>query len=339
MNIIQQNINVVSEIYFCSYEELITKFEPDNLYIIDKKVYELYFSDKVINNKIILESSEKIKTQDALFNLLNDFTRFKVNKNTKIWCIGGGTLSDLVGFACSIYKRGISFNLVPTTLLSMADASIGGKNAINLTTLKNAIGTIYLPLNVYIDLQFLISLDYENFLSGLIEIIKISLLFSPDLWNNIKEKKNEIKNRDYITLQYIIDKSVNLKVDIVNNDLLDLNQRKFLNLGHTFGHSFEIVENIPHGIAVAKGLYFALKLSERFCNLNSDKTNDIISLLEFLGIDFSGLDPSKINFDNLRNDKKNLNEKITTVLLSDLFQPILLELTEDEIRSALQNMS
>jgi len=336
--IIKQNIEVESKITFCSYEELISKFEPDNLFIIDKKIDELYFFDKYPNNKIVLVSSEKIKTQDSLFTLLNDFAKFNVNKSTKIWCIGGGTLSDLVGFSCSIYKRGIPFNLVPTTLLSMADASIGGKNAINFGNVKNVVGTIYLPKNVFIDLQFLISLDYDIFLSGLMEIIKISILFSQDLWSHILEHKDKIKNRDFNALEYIITSAIKLKIDVVNKDLMDFNKRKYLNLGHTFGHSFELNEDIPHGIAVAKGLFLALKISEKYFNFPEKGILEIINLFEFFGVDFSGITISKIDFDNLKNDKKNLNEKITLVLLKDFFQPTLLELKENEIRSSLQNM-
>ena len=228
------------------------------LLITDKNVYNLYNNkiNKLFNsNEIyIIEPGEQSKNINNILDIIKLLIDKHYSRNSLIIGLGGGVITDLSGMIASIYKRGIDLILVPTTLLSMVDASIGMKNGINFLDTKNLIGTYKQACKTIIDFSFLKTLDKRIYNEGIFEIIKIFLAFSKDDYNNLLN--NNLKEED------MIKKAIKLKQNIVMLDPYDKSLRHGLNFGHTIGHAIEscsLKENniLYHGESIAYGmLYF-----------------------------------------------------------------------------------
>jgi 3-dehydroquinate synthase len=227
--------------------------EPNTLTILDSNIKKLY-PELNIENCIVVECNENVKTLNGANNILQSFIEKKVNIKTKLIVIGGGILQDLIGFCASIYCRGIDYILVPTTLLAQTDSCVGGKTSINFFNKKNILGTFFPPKEIIICPTFLKTLSKIDFLSGLGEIYKFHIL-----QNKIDcfDPNNEITEMIYNGLQY--------KIDILSRDEFDKGERKFLNYGHTFGHALESTSNykLPHGLAIVIGCLIATKAALR----------------------------------------------------------------------------
>ncbi|MDI6833292.1 MAG: 3-dehydroquinate synthase family protein [Bacteroidales bacterium] len=310
------------------------------LILIDAFINDNYLDEvkSIINNSnfkyieiIYYNSDENIKTIFEIIKIWDILDKNNFNRDDLVICVGGGTISDLGGFAASTFKRGLKVINIPTTLLSAVDAGIGGKNGINFNNNKNEIGTYYFPLFTFIYPEFLNTLSEIDILSGYGEIIKYGLLIN-------KESVNEIIKSDprQVSSTQIIRKSIQYKHHIINIDPLEKNRRKILNLGHTFGHAFEsyrLSQNVqtPHGICVAWGLQYSLKFSEKVLNFSPYWSQKVIDWLQKwydkpLVIDFDEL----LTF--LIHDKKNLDEKISFVLLYEIGKPKIHKFTIEEIK-------
>ncbi len=250
------------------------------------------------------EKNKSYKTYLAIINYLikNNYTRFDL-----LIALGGGVTTDLVGYIASTFKRGMKYISIPTSLLAQVDSSIGGKCAINYKNYKNIIGSFYQPYKVFIDTNTLLSLPTRHFNNGLIEALKMALLFDKDLYNVIL--KEDVKKN----IDYIVERSVYLKKLIVEQDELEENIRKVLNFGHTIGHALESYyqkEGLLHGEAVAQGLLYFIE--------KSSIKEEIKEFLKKLDI--------KINEDfninrlikYIKNDKKINNGKVSVIVLKDV---------------------
>ena len=222
------------------------------LAIVDKKVYDLhhYLFDNLPNNVLIYPfvAKESNKSIDEYTKIIDFLLINKFNRTDEIIAIGGGITTDLALYVASTYKRGIKITLIPTTLLAMVDASIGGKCGINHNDFKNQIGTFYLPNQLIIDESFLDTLPNDEFNNGFSEIIKYAIIKDEEMFLSIEENKYQINQ--------LIDRCIEIKVNIVNEDLYDNNIRKILNFGHTYGHMVESHSKyqISHGHSVAIGM-------------------------------------------------------------------------------------
>lgn len=217
--------------------------------VVDQKLKDLYGAALALSlqaDLINVPSGEKAKSKQVLDYLLEKLFQHKVGKDTVLVGLGGGALCDLVGFASSIYMRGISHVLIPTTLLAMVDAAIGGKTGIDMPFGKNLIGTIYPAKAIIADVETLSTLPDTEWINGLAEIIKMGLIYDADICENIKA--------DTIDPALIL-KAMQAKIAVVQQDPLDNSLRRMLNFGHTIGHGLEAVADyqIPHGQAVAIG--------------------------------------------------------------------------------------
>jgi 3-dehydroquinate synthase len=242
--------------------------------------------------------------------------------------LGGGTITDLGGFVASCYQRGIRFVNVPTTLLAMVDAAIGGKNGVNLGGCKNQIGTFNEPLEVMINPICLSSLPERELLSGIAEMVKYGFIADDALL-----KVNETNYEQYIL------RAGNIKRDIVEDDPTDLDQRKVLNFGHTIGHaieSFSMTTESPltHGESVALGIWCALWLSIQQCGLHEEvlidyepKMKSLLAEAE-LEINISEVDAILSYLDH---DKKNKDGHASFVLLKAVEKPIIDQQVPDDL--------
>ena len=252
-----------------------------------------------------------------------------LNCNSQVVAIGGGALTDFAGFIAATFKRGIRLTFVPTSLLAQVDASIGGKTAINFGNVKNLVGSFYVPNNVVICSSFLKTLDQQEYLNGLAEVIKHAFITSDEEVNTIFSNIDKINQRDEKVLNETIKRSIKIKADFVIEDFEEKGRRKFLNFGHTFGHGIEssnLESPIFHGHSVVLGMMMAIKYSMRKKLLSEKNGSQAIELISSFNFDFSEikLDPNEI-FQFMKSDKKNQNSQINLVLLKSFGEPVLYE--------------
>ncbi|MBI5218628.1 MAG: 3-dehydroquinate synthase [Bacteroidia bacterium] len=273
---------------------------------------------KIIKTK----SGEKNKTLKTLAGIWQVLTKRGADRDSLLINLGGGVICDMGGFAASAFKRGIRFINIPTTLLAQVDASIGGKTGINFLNLKNEIGVFRHPEAVLIYTGFLKTLDKNNFLSGMAEILKHALIFDSRHWDEIKGLRIEKINSS--KLKKIISLSVAIKNHFVNNDPFEKDIRKALNFGHTAGHAFESFsiargKPVSHGNAVAAGMIMESYLSYVKTGLPLKKLPEIKKtiLSTFTPPSFSRENYKEL-FALMKCDKKNLNEKVNFTLLHDI---------------------
>jgi len=235
-----------------------------------------------------ISSGEENKTPEVALSLWNELSSRGADRNSLLINLGGGVVCDLGGFVASTYKRGIPFINVPTTLLAMADASIGGKTAINLQSVKNTVGSFYLPAATFIYPGFLKTLDNSRLLSGLAEIFKIALVADKSLWEYLNSPTFSqllVTSFDDMLWEELITRSANIKCKVVEMDFFEKNERAILNFGHTVGHALETLsyqenhEPVSHGWAVSMGILCESYLSRRYCGLTEDDFAAISMLL------------------------------------------------------------
>lgn len=275
-----------------------------------EKHYSDYFADLSecgSLDKIVLPGGEQTKSIDTAVQIWSYLADKQCDRNTFLLNFGGGTVSDIGGFVASTYKRGIRYANVPTTLLAMIDASIGGKSGVNLHHLKNAVGTFYFPdIELPVDIAFLETLPEEELRSGFGELVKYALIGSAELFDNLckMESLTEIRTE-------FVDFCINFKKEVVKRDPNDLGFRHILNFGHTIGHAIEsyaaeIGKPVPHGIAVAQGMYYESFLSTKLGHLPFEELQKVIGLLskhfDIMPITDDIL-PKMMDF--MQNDKKN----------------------------------
>lgn len=317
---IKSKIKDYNVIFFDSVSDLMSKVDKTNtLWIIDDNVHN-YWSKEVNFESLeyfTLHCNEDLKSFENVYLLIDKFAHYKVNNNTTIITVGGGTLQDAVGFACSIYHRGINWKFIPTTLLSMADSCIGGKTSINYRDRKNIIGTFYPPSEILLCEEWLETLPKLYYNSGMGEIIKFYIL-NNDIFL-ISENKHDIIGHIKYSLEY--------KNSIIEKDEFDKNERKFLNYGHTFGHALEATSlyEIPHGIAVLIGILIVNRYAKKLNMISDPKEKEIISIilpyLSNIRLDKEWFDFDKTH-NKIKSDKKNTNS-INLVLILNNF-PVLL---------------
>lgn len=286
---------------------------PNKKYFLvtDDNVHRLYSSIILQLTNIqtyILPPGEASKNMQNSNAIIKELLEHNYTKDDYLIAFGGGVIGDLTGFVAGIYKRGINYINIPTTLISQVDSSIGGKVAVNFEGFKNQVGLIYHPELILIDPILLKTLPEEEYLSGMGEVVKYAALFSEEMFIKLETK-------DYQLIE-IIRKCLELKVKLTLVDEFDKGERQLLNFGHTIGHAIEAKYHMLHGIAIGYGMYLESK------NLR------LKQLLESLGFDFS---KDFVDLETyIKQDKKIRNGKITKVKLIKIGEARLEEGEIDE---------
>lgn len=272
---------------------------------------------------ICIQPGENHKNIDSLTEIWYQLSIKGATRSSILVNLGGGMITDLGGFAAATFKRGIPFINIPTTLLSMIDAAVGGKTGIDFNGLKNEIGTFAPAKYVLIDTRFLKTLDSTNFFSGYAEMLKHGLLDPSAHW--LELLRFNINAIDYTQLSLLIEKSIRIKKEIVKADPYEQNLRKALNFGHTIGHAFEslaLEENRPilHGYAVAWGMICELYLSHIKTGFPTEKLRQIIIFIkENYGTFFFTCQHYDRLYRLMLHDKKNMqSHRINFTLLQDI---------------------
>lgn len=296
-----------------SLSDFLSSFKENSILLIDRNVYKHHQSVFEDFRKIIIDANEASKSFKTTELIINELLQLKAHRETILINIGGGVISDLGGFVASIFKRGIKFGHIPTSLLAMCDAALGGKNGINFRETKNIIGTITNPEFVAIYPPFVETLNENEFKNGIAEIIKHSILESYEHYNFILDNKLAIKNRDKDILFKLIQRSVNYKIGIVKEDKNEQGNRRLLNFGHTMGHALEAIYGISHGKAVAIGMFYAAKLALKNGYCKEQTFDEILYILQEFEFETEfKYDLDKV-IEKIYQDKKSYDENVNFI--------------------------
>ncbi|MDI9320784.1 MAG: 3-dehydroquinate synthase [Phycisphaerales bacterium] len=307
-----------------------------SIIIIDENINRFYGHLFTEYRVLIIESGEEVKTWETIRLLAEKLVQFEAHKTSVLIGIGGGVICDITGFLASIYMRGISFAFVPTTLLAMVDASVGGKNGVNVGFSKNMLGTINQPKFILFDTAFLETLPEQEWSNGFAEIIKYACIGNPHLFEQLAHGTPASFQTKPKSLTLLIDTCVQQKNNIVLADEQEKNLRKTLNFGHTAGHAFETLYHLPHGQAVALGMVVALIASEQTLQLEKDVRQKLLLLLQQYDLPYQlKIDVAKV-MQTLKHDKKRNNELVDFILLQSIGEAVIVPLAFDAITAALQ---
>ncbi len=318
-----------------------TKVPKTKLNILKKN---LITKTKLVHNFI---SSEKNKNLKNVNLILNKLFKFNFNRNDCIISLGGGITGDVSGFAASIYKRGLKFINIPTTLLAQVDSSIGGKTGVNNIYGKNLIGSFMQPDLVISDISFLSTLPKREMICGYGEILKHSIIDDRKMFNYLKKNFSKILNIKLPFIEKAITDSCKIKKKIIEKDEKEKNLRKVLNLGHTFAHAYEASlsysKKLNHGEAVILGIISSAKFSFQNKILNKSDFNEILNHANELGIPidlkyyFSKKYLNSI-IKYMKSDKKNNSSKINLILIKKIGNVVLKSnFNEDKIKKFISN--
>jgi 3-dehydroquinate synthase len=311
-----------------SLSQIFSTLKDESYWIVDKKLQNFY--DELAEflqskNVFYLDNPEKNKNFADYENAINFFLDQGILRTDRIVCVGGGATTDFGGFVAATILRGIDWIAVPTTMLAMVDASIGGKVGLNTKQGKNLIGAFHNPMKLYLSDEWLKTLPAIEFQSGLGEVIKYAMLDQSIL--------SLLKNQaEFAT---IINACAQKKMQVVNEDYKETGIRKNLNLGHTFGHAFEKILKLPHGLAVLYGLQLNLRL---FSPKLLEQFSDLLSLYQIdlpkVSVDFQAF------LKLLRVDKKNTSsQNIAFVVLEEISRAKIVEIDENKLISKIQESS
>ncbi len=323
----------VSYLFDYSINQLQQLVDGDIILLTDQTVFNFHQQKFAGYKTIVIEAGEAFKHQQTVDKIINQLIEFYADRKTMLVGVGGGVVTDITGYVASVFLRGVEFAFVPTTILAMVDAAIGGKNGIDVGVYKNMVGTINQPKFLLYDNSFLQTLPTEQWINGFAEIIKHACIKDAKLFAELQHNSIEKYKNDAVLLAALIQKNVSLKTNIVVNDEFEQGERKLLNFGHTFGHAIENLYQVPHGNAVSIGIVLAAKISEEINNFYSVEKDSIVALLKQYQL------PTTLNVDKgnvfsiLTKDKKRVGDNINFILLNKIgeavIQPISITQLED----------
>jgi len=304
---------------FNQLDELVDK--QKTIVLTDRNVFEAHQEKFIGWELIVIEPGEEHKIQSTVDEVIKLMIEMEADRSTTLVGVGGGVITDLAGYISSVFMRGISFGFVPTTLLGMVDASVGGKNGIDVGVYKNMVGVIRQPKFLFYDYSFLSTLPEKVWSDGFAEIIKHACIKDAIAFKQLeKEDIDSIRNQSNV-LGALIQRNVLLKTQVVQNDEFEKGERKLLNFGHTLGHAIETQYALTHGQAVAIGMSYALKLSEQITGFqDSEKVRAVINQYRLpIKGDF---DVKKV-LDILKMDKKRVDKNMNFILLEKIGKGVI----------------
>lgn len=304
--------------------------------LTDDNVYKYHKASLDFGEAIVIPAGENSKSLKTIEHIAEQLITKKADRKSLIIGIGGGVVTDITGYISTIYMRGIAFGFIPTSLLGMVDAAIGGKNGVNLGLHKNILGTFSQPEFICFNSLYLHTLPDEEWSNGFAEIIKYACLFNEHLLTSLSQKSTNYYKNDKNALQSLMHQCAIWKDDIVQKDEKETGIRKLLNFGHTCGHAIETLYDLPHGQAVSLGIIIACYISEELHGLDRVETNKIKTALN----NFNLLTTFKINIEKVIElvamDKKRDGASIDYITLKSIGDPSIDRLLLQDIRAGLE---
>jgi 3-dehydroquinate synthase len=282
---------------------------------------------------IVIKAGEEYKVQATIDNIIEQLIALHADRTWTLIGVGGGVLTDMTGYAASIFLRGINFGFVPTTILGMVDAAIGGKNGIDVGVYKNMIGTINQPAFLLYDVALLKTLPDNEWRNGFAEVIKHAAILDAPMFKELEKRNVSFFQKNKVALQKLLQRNALLKTKVVKEDEFEKDKRRLLNFGHTLGHAVEKQYQLMHGEAVAIGMAFAGKLSAEMLAFKS--ADKLLKIIDQYGLPVTaGYNKQKV-FDVLISDKKREGEQMNFILLEKIGKAIIKKISLQDIYKAI----
>ena len=302
---------------FSYLEQIVPK--EQTILITDENVFASQSAKFSGWKTIVIKPGEEFKQQKAVDKIFQQLIAFEADRKTFIVGVGGGVVTDITGYAASVYMRGLKFGFVPTTILAMVDASIGGKNGVDVGIFKNLVGLIKQPEFLLFDYSLLQTLPQEHWINGFAEIIKHACIKDKDLFEILEHESLEHFQSDRNKLANLIERNVAIKTAVVLKDEFEQADRRLLNFGHTLGHAIENNYQLLHGHAISIGMMAACSISVELNHFDLAEKKRIAGLFHQYGL------PSHLQIDNgkiweiLKMDKKRAGKEMNFVFVNRFF--------------------
>ncbi len=328
--------------YFDSFETAIGGIvqKGETVVITDTHVHQ-YHGHLLAGFKdvIVLPAGEAHKHMDTVLAIVQKLADRECDRTTFVLGVGGGVVTDVTGFAASVYMRGVKFGFVPTTLLGMADAAIGGKNGVNYKLQKNLLGTIVQPAFILTDISLLQTLPQQEWSNGFAEVIKYACLFDAPMFEELERHDLDYYRQDKAALKQLVLRCTEWKNRTVQADEKEGSMRKLLNFGHTAGHAIETLYKLPHGFAVSLGMIVACILSEEINGTGKNIRQRLVKLLQKYGLPVAQMIDAAAVTEILKLDKKRSGRHIDFILLNSIGDAAIKALDIEVIKKALETFN
>jgi len=321
-----------------------TKLSNQGCLVVDRKVFDIHLKKyiKIDKKRIYLvDASESIKNIDTVLNICEFYAMHNINKGSDIYVIGGGILQDLGGSASYLFKRGVPWSYLPSTLLGISDSCLGGKTAVNFKTYKNLLGLFSAPRELILCSDFIESLTFQDLACGYGEIFRLSLTGGEKSFEIFKNNIQNSLNGDKSAMKSLIISSLLVKKAVIEEDEYEINIRKSMNYGHTIGHAVEAITDfkIPHGIGVVIGILIENDLSRRLNMMDTTLCKEIIqsakSIIDHRYIDLLSESSFSNISEHLRKDKKTVGNKANFTYLKNIGN---MQFSYNDINEAFQHI-
>ena len=332
----EKNVAYYFDASFSYLDEIV---ERDNTILItDENVFELHQQKFEDWKTIVIKAGEEHKHQATVDFIINRLIELEADRKTFIVGVGGGVVTDITGYAASVYMRGLKFGFVPSTILAMVDAAIGGKNGVDVGLYKNLVGLIKQPEFILFDYSLLQTLPNEQWVNGFAEVIKHACIKDAVLFSVLEKYTLNDFRKDALLLAELIEINVNIKTAIVVIDEFEQADRKLLNFGHTIGHAVENLHHILHGHAVSIGIVAACNLSEQINDFHFEEAIRIVKLLAkyHLPVDIE-TEYEKV-FEVLKMDKKRIKNEVNFILLNKIGEAVIKSVKLDDLHKHLKEI-
>lgn len=321
--------------YFdASFDELENIASKDSTVLLaDENVFAKHKKKFKGWQTIVVKAGEQHKNQSTVDDVISQMISLGADRKTTLVGIGGGVITDMAGYIAGVYMRGIRCGFVPTSILAMVDACIGGKNGVDVDVYKNMVGLIRQPSFLVYDYSLLSSLPKPEWSNGFAEIIKHAAIKDAPMFKTLEEHTLSDFQKNKELLSKLIQRNALLKSKVVVNDEFEQGERKLLNFGHTLGHAIENDYQLPHGFAIAIGMVVAAHISEQYTGFSA--TERLVKVLKQYGL------PTFLQFNadkalqNMMADKKRFKKELHYILLEKIGKTVIRPLSIEEIREAL----
>lgn len=313
--------------------------QQNTIVITDENIFASHAAKFAGFKTIVIKAGEQYKQQATVDYIFQQLIALEADRKTFIVGVGGGVVTDIAGYAASVYMRGLKFGFVPTTILAMVDASIGGKNGVDVGVYKNLAGLINQPVFLLFDYSLLKTLPQDQWVNGFAEIIKHACIKDAEMFALLENETLESFQKDGDKLAALVERNVGIKTTVVLKDEFENGDRRLLNFGHTLGHAIENNYHLLHGHAISIGMAAACTISEEINNFYSADKQKVIRLIERYHL------PAHIKFDRekiweiLKMDKKRSGTEMNFILLNKIgeavVKPISLVQLKDLINQSL----
>ncbi|HUM97941.1 MAG TPA: 3-dehydroquinate synthase [Chitinophagaceae bacterium] len=303
--------------------------------LTDENIYKAHRQRFKGWNVIVLKSGESYKVQPTIDALVAQLIEMEAGRSTTLVGVGGGVITDITGYLAAVYMRGLKFGFVPTSILGMVDASIGGKNGIDVGDYKNMVGTIKQPDFILHDMAFLKSLPQQEWVNGFAEVIKHACIKDKKMFEELEQKSLRQFQQKQKTICELVQRNTMVKVNVVKRDEFERNERRMLNFGHTLGHALETQYELLHGQAISIGMAFACYVSEKLCGFK--ETERVEQLLSQYHLPMAAAFDKQRVFNILKMDKKREKRQMNFVLLNKIGKAVVHPVSLVQLEKLLTN--